>query len=59
MLRQTGFVDSEIGPAVDVFGGAGGEENARAFAVYGHAFLGHKPSELAPATETSDDEMTG
>jgi hypothetical protein len=43
MMRQTGFVDIEIGPAVDVFRGAGGEENARAFAVFGHAFLGHKP----------------
>ena len=43
MMRQTGFVDVEVGPPVDVFGGAGGEPNARTFAVFGYAFLGHKP----------------
>ncbi len=43
MMRQTGFVDIEVGPAVDVFAGAGGEGNARAFAVYGYAFLAYKP----------------
>jgi hypothetical protein len=26
-----------------VFAGAGGEDNARAFAVFGYAFIGHKP----------------
>jgi hypothetical protein len=44
MMRQTGFVDVEVGSAIDVFGGAGGEENARAFAVYGYTFLGTKPT---------------
>lgn len=43
MMRQTGFVEVDIGPAVDVFGGASGETNARSFAVYGYAFLAHKP----------------
>lgn len=43
MMRQTGFVDIEVGPAIDVFGGAGGEDNARAFAVYGYTFLARKP----------------
>ena len=43
MMRQTGYVDTEVGPAVDVFGGAGGEANARTFAVYGYAFLAHEP----------------
>jgi len=43
MMRQTGFVDIEVGEPVDTFGGAGGEANARTFAVYGHAFLAHKP----------------
>ena len=43
MLRQVGFVDIEVGPPVDVFGGASGEANARTFEVYGHAFLAHKP----------------
>ena len=31
-------------PAVDTFGGAGGEANARAFEVYGYAFLARKPN---------------
>ncbi len=43
MMRQTGFIDVEVGPPVDVFAGAGGEANARTFAVYGHAFIAHKP----------------
>jgi hypothetical protein len=43
MLAETGFVDMEIGPAVDTFGGARGEANARTFAVYGYAFLARKP----------------
>ena len=43
MLEDSGFVDVRIGPPVDTFGGAGGEEKARAFAVYGYAFLAHKP----------------
>ena len=44
MLTDVGFVDVEIGPGVDTFGGAGGEENARAFDVYGYAFLARKPA---------------
>ncbi len=43
MMRQTGFVDIQVGEAVDVFGGASGEANARTFAVYGYSFLAHKP----------------
>jgi hypothetical protein len=43
MLEDTGFVDVEIGDAVDTFGGADGEEKARAFEVYGYAFLARKP----------------
>ena len=39
MLEDTGFVDVEIGPQCDTFGGAAGEDNARAFDVYGYAFL--------------------
>jgi len=42
MLEQTGFVDIRIGPAVDTFGGAGGEIKARLFGVYGYAFMAHK-----------------
>lgn len=43
MLRQAGFVDIEVGPAVDTFGGAEGEEKARAFEVYGYAFAARRP----------------
>jgi hypothetical protein len=43
MLEEAGFVDVLIGEAVDTFGGAIGEENARAFEVYGYAFLARKP----------------
>jgi hypothetical protein len=38
LLEDTGLRDVVIGDPVDTFGGAGGEGNARAFAVYGCAF---------------------
>ena len=44
MLQDSGFTDVAIGPAVDTFGGANGEENARAFEVYGYAFMARKPN---------------
>jgi len=44
MLEDSGFVDVEIGPGVDTFAGASGEENARRFEVYGFAFLPRKPA---------------
>ncbi|MDC0191479.1 hypothetical protein OAJ77_09655 [Rhodospirillales bacterium] len=43
MLEDTGFVNVSIGEPVDTFGGASGESNARAFEVYGYAFLAFKP----------------
>ncbi len=43
MLGDSGFVDVEIGPPVDTFGGARGEEKARAYEVYGYAFMARKP----------------
>ena len=43
MLEDAGFVDVEIGPPVDTFGGATGEEKARAFDVHGYAFLARNP----------------
>lgn len=43
MLEDTGFVDVEIGPAADTFGGATGEDKARAFQVYGYAFSARRP----------------
>ena len=42
MMRQSGFVEVEVGPAVDTFGGASGEPNARTFEVFGYAFLANK-----------------
>jgi hypothetical protein len=44
MLEDSGFGAVEIGPAVDTFGGAKGEDKARAFEVYGYAFLARKPT---------------
>ena len=44
MLEDSGFVDVRIGEAVDTFGGAGGEANARAYQVFGYAFLAIKPA---------------
>jgi hypothetical protein len=43
MLEEAGFEGVRIGPAVDTFAGAGGEDKARAFEVYGYAFLARKP----------------
>ena len=42
MLEDTGFVEVQVGSAADTFGGAEGEEKARAFEVYGYAFLARK-----------------
>jgi hypothetical protein len=44
MLEDVGFVDVQVGPAADTFGGARGERNARTYEVYGYAFLAHKPA---------------
>jgi hypothetical protein len=43
MIEETGFVDVRIGAKVDTFGGAEGEEKARAYEVYGYSFLASKP----------------
>jgi hypothetical protein len=34
-----------IGKLVDTFGGAKGEDNARAFDVHGYAFMARRPAE--------------
>jgi hypothetical protein len=39
MLGDSGFVDAVVGEAVDTFGGAKGEDKARAYEVFGYAFL--------------------
>jgi hypothetical protein len=44
MLEDIGFADIRIGPAVDTFGGARGEDKARTYKVYGYAFVARKPS---------------
>ena len=43
MLEESGFIDVRIGDPCDTFGGATGEEKARAFQVYGYAFLARRP----------------
>ena len=43
MLEDIGFVAVEIGPPVDTFAGASGEDKARAFAVHGYPFLARAP----------------
>jgi hypothetical protein len=43
MLEEAGFVEVTIGPPADTFGGASGEAKARAYEVYGYAFLARKP----------------
>ncbi|HVL99886.1 MAG TPA: hypothetical protein VM324_11400 [Egibacteraceae bacterium] len=43
ILEEAGFVDVAIGPPIDTFGGARGEDRARAFGVYGYAFLARRP----------------
>jgi hypothetical protein len=44
MLQDSGFTDVMIGDPVDTFGGAKGEAKARAFEVYGHAFMARRPT---------------
>jgi hypothetical protein len=47
MLERSGFDQVRIGPAYDTFGGATGESNARAFAVYGYDFLARCRDEVS------------
>jgi arsenite methyltransferase len=44
LLEGAGFVDIEVGSAVDTFGGAPGERNARSYDVHGYPFFARKPS---------------
>jgi hypothetical protein len=43
MLEEIGFVDIATGEPVDAFGGAKGEEKARAYDVFGYSFLARSP----------------
>ena len=38
LITDAGFTDVSVGLAIDTFGGAPGERNARTFKVYGHTF---------------------
>jgi arsenite methyltransferase len=44
VMAGAGFVDIEVGPPVDTFGGAPGERNARNFEVFGYPFFARKPT---------------
>jgi hypothetical protein len=44
MLQDSGFTNVATGEAVDTFGGANGEDKARAFEVYGYAFMARRPA---------------
>jgi hypothetical protein len=43
VLEDRGFVEVQAGSPVDTFAGAHGEAKARAYEVYGYAFLTRKP----------------
>jgi hypothetical protein len=44
MLQDGGFTDVSAGEPADTFGGARGEDKARAFEVYGYAFMACRPA---------------
>jgi hypothetical protein len=48
MLQDSGFTDVVTGEAVDSFGGAKGQDKARAFDVYGYAFMARRLLEGPP-----------
>ena len=43
MIRAAGLVDFELGPSVDAFAGAAGEEKARQVGTRGYPFSARKP----------------
>jgi hypothetical protein len=43
LLDEIGFCDIEMSAPYDTFGGAGGEDKARKFGVFGYAFMAIKP----------------
>jgi hypothetical protein len=44
MPQDSGLTDVVIGEAADTFGGAKGEDKARAFEVYGYTFMARRPA---------------
>ena len=49
MLQDSGFTNVVTGEAADTFGGAKGQDKARAFDVYGYAFMARRPPQ-SPAS---------
>jgi hypothetical protein len=43
VIRGAGLIDVELGPPVDTFAGAGGEDKARQFGTYGYPIRARKP----------------
>jgi len=43
VIGAAGLVDVELGPPVDTFAGAGGEDKARLFGTYGYPIRARKP----------------
>ena len=43
MIEGAGLVDGALGPPVDTFAGAGGEEKARAFGTLGYPIYARRP----------------
>ena len=43
MLEKSGFTGVRISEPFDTFAGAGGEEKARTFDVYGYTFMATRP----------------
>jgi hypothetical protein len=42
IIERAGLIDIELGPKVDTFGGAPGEEKARAFGTFGVPMRGKR-----------------
>jgi hypothetical protein len=43
VIRGAGLVDVELGPRIDSFAGARGEDKARQFGTYGYPIRARKP----------------
>ena len=44
MIRGAGLIDVELGPRIDSFAGASGEDKARQFGTYGYPIRARKPA---------------
>jgi len=44
MISGAGLTDFELGPAVDAFAGARGEDKARKYGTYGYPIRARKPT---------------